>query len=94
MLSVKEVAVVYETLLSSPGMNDTVRIALSVSRKNVLLLAKVMEMGMTMKDDAKAGLLNFISQESLNDLTAISGDLLQKSGLTEMYDKLNSFQPK
>ena len=50
MLSVKEVAVVYETLLSSPGMNDTVRIALSVSRKNVLLLAKVVEMGMTMKE--------------------------------------------
>ena len=90
----KEVAIVCETLLSSPGMNDTVRIALNISRKNVLLLAKVVEMGMAMKDDAKAGLLNAISQESSNDLTAISGDLLQKSGLTEMYDKLNSFQPK
>ena len=94
MLSAKEVAVVYETLLSSPGMNDTVRIALNISRKNVLLLAKVVEMGMTMKDDTRAGIINAINQESINELATISGDLLQKSGLTEMYDKLNSFQPK
>ena len=94
MLSAKDVTIVYETLLTSPGMCDAVKISLNVPRKNVLLLAKVIELGLLMKDDAQAGLLNSMSKESLGELSNISSDLLQKSGLTDMYEKLNSFQTK
>ncbi len=45
MLSAKDVAMIYETLLSSPGMNDAVRIDVKLLRKNVLLLVKVIELG-------------------------------------------------
>jgi hypothetical protein len=85
---------VYETLLTSPGMSDTVKIHLSIPRKNALLLAKVIELGLNTKDDMQGGFLSVVSKESLGELNTITMDLLQKSGLTEMYDKLNSLQPK
>ena len=94
MLSAKDVAVVYETLLSSPGMNDAVKITLTVPRRNALLLAKVIESGLNVKDELQAGLLSVASKESLMKLNDISSDLLEKSGLTNMYQKLNSLQPK
>ena len=40
MLTTKDVAVVYETLLSSPGMSELIRVDLKVARKNILMLAK------------------------------------------------------
>ena len=95
MLSTKDVAIVYETLLASPGMNDAVKIALTIPRKNVLLLTQVIELGLSMKDDAnKGGLLAAVSGDTLEELNTVTGDLLRKAGLTEMYDKLNSLQSK
>ena len=75
-------------------MSDGVKLSLAIPRKNVLLLAKVIEQGLTMKDDGQGGLLSVVSRESLSELVNISSDLLQKAGLTEMYDRLNSLQLK
>lgn len=94
MLSTKDVTVVYETLLSSPGMNDSVKIFLNIPRKNVLLLTKIIELGMSVKDNGQGGLMQIVSKESLEELNDLVGDLLQKAGLTEMYNKLNSLQGK
>ncbi len=94
MLSAKDVTVVYETLLTSPGMSDGVKLALQIPRKNVLLLVKAIELGLTTKEEAQAGLLSAAGKESLSELNGIAEELLQKSGLTDMYNKLNSLQPK
>jgi hypothetical protein len=95
MLTSKDIAFVYETLLTSPGMNDAVKVALSIPRKNVLLLSKLVELGLSVKDqNGGCGLLGIVDNESLEELKAVTTDLLKKAGLTEMYDKLNSLQAK
>ena len=94
MLSTKDVAVVYETLLSSPGMSDTVKITLHIPRKNVLLLTRIIELGLSAKDSEQAGLLQVAGKDALSELNGLTGDLLQKAGLTEMYTKLNVLQSK
>ncbi len=95
MLSAKEVSIVYETLLSSPGMNDTVKIDLRLPRKNVLLLTKIIELGLSVKgEDANGGWLQSAGKEVLEQLGSINTDLLQKAGLTEVYTKLNTLQAK
>lgn len=94
MLSTKDVTVVYETLLSSPGMNDTVKISLHIPRKNVLLLSKLIELGLSVKDNEQNNLLQVAGQDVLSELNNLTGDLLQKAGLTEMYNKLHSLQVK
>jgi len=89
-MTTNDVAKVYDTILSIPGMNETVKIDLKISRKNVLLLNSVIERGLTVKDDDKSSsLLNSVSEESLKELKAFASDCLQKAGLIELSEKLN-----
>ena len=90
MLTTNDVAKVYDTILSIPGMNETVKIDLKMSRKNVLLLNSVIERGLAVKDDDKSSnLLNNVPEESLKELRAMASDCLQKAGLIELSEKLN-----
>ena len=90
MLTTNDVAKVYDTILSIPGMNETVKIDLKMSRKNVLLLNSVIERGLSAKDDDKSSnLLNNVPEENLKELRAMASDCLQKAGLIELSEKLN-----
>lgn len=95
MLSVKEVAIVYETLLSSPGMSDAVKISLNIPRKHILVLAKVIELGLAAKQgDNALGLLSVVDDTTTEELQGLAEDILRKAGLTDMNEKLNALQPK
>jgi len=93
-MSVKtDVAKIYETVLSIPGMNDNVKIAFSIPRKNVLLLSKIIERGLSAEDpDNKIfTVLDMVPKQTLQELQALPADLLEKAGLTEMNQKLQAF---
>ena len=91
MLTTTDVARVYDTILSIPGMNETVKIDMKISRKNVLLLNSVIKRGLSLKDDDKStSLLANIPQDSYQELNTFADDCLTKAGLTELSEKLNS----
>jgi hypothetical protein len=91
MLSSKDVRIIYETLLATPGMNEEVKLSLKIPRKTVLFLFKAIEIGMLVKDDHEAaGLLQAADAGSLEKLEGISIDLLTTAGLSETYEKINS----
>ena len=91
MMTTNDVARVYETILSIPGMNETVKIDLKISRKNVLLLNQVIERGLSDRDDEKTiGLLGNVPKETLEELRSLADDCLQKAGLTELSEKLGA----
>lgn len=50
MSSKTEIAKIYETLLSIPGMNEKIKIDLRMPRKNVLFLSKIIERGLSSKE--------------------------------------------
>ena len=60
---------------------------MSIPRKNVLLLSKVIERGLAdgeaLSDD---NILGIAPKDSLKELKSISDDLLKKPGLIEMID--------
>ncbi|AXB57729.1 MULTISPECIES: hypothetical protein [Flavobacterium] len=87
MITKNEVSKVYDTVLSIPGMNEMVKIDLRISRKNVLLLCRLIEQGLLAEKDA-ASLIGILSNESVNELRNFSDDCLQKSGLVELNQKL------
>ncbi|WP_121355713.1 hypothetical protein [Flavisolibacter nicotianae] len=92
MLTTTDVAQVYGTILSIPGMNETVKIDLKISRKNILLLNQVIERGLSLKgDEVSSNLLDIMPEDSLQELTTISDDCLKKAGLVELSEKLKSF---
>lgn len=91
-MTTNTIAKVFDTVLSIPGMNDNVKIQLSIPRKNVLLLSKVIERGLSVKDNAEeSNILDITPQETLQELIEISNDLLKKAGLTDMNEKLKTF---
>ena len=94
MLTTNDVAKVYDTILSIPGMNETVKIDLKISRRNVLLLNSVIERGLTVKDsdDKSSNLLDIVPKETLQELSSLSDDCLKKAGLTELSEKLNGLR--
>jgi hypothetical protein len=95
MLSVKDLSIVYEALLAPETMSTTVKITLSISRKQALLLAKVIELGLsTQPGHEQADILGVVDGSELAKLQGLSADLLKKAGLTEMMDKLNSLSAK
>ncbi|HEY4628390.1 MAG TPA: hypothetical protein VIH02_03830 [Flavobacterium sp.] len=89
MLTTNDVAKVFDTILSTPGMNEMVKIDLKISRKNVLLLNHVIERGLTLENDA-SGLLGGLSKEGLSELKNVSEECLQKAGLVELNQKLTT----
>jgi hypothetical protein len=93
MLNEKEVMLICETLLSSPGMSDTVKIDLRLTRKQVLLLARIIEKGVQGKQSEQAdSLTKAVGSGAMEELQKVIADLLQKAGLAEMNEKLNVLQ--
>ncbi|MCC9020410.1 hypothetical protein [Flavobacterium lipolyticum] len=91
MMTTNDVARVFDTILSIPGMNETVKIDLKISRKNVLLLNHVIERGLTAPDDEKSSILvSAIPKENLMDLKQLAEECLQKAGLAELREKLQN----
>ncbi|RYJ44281.1 hypothetical protein [Flavobacterium beibuense] len=89
MLTTNEVAQVFDTILSSPGMNEAVRIDLRISRKNVLLLNHIIERGLSLKgDEGSLNLFAAASGDTLEELKTLASDCLQKAGLVELSEKL------
>ena len=88
-MTTNDVAKVFDTVLSIPGMNDVVKIDLKISRKNVLLLNHVIERGLLPKDDAKPSILmTSVPDENLQELKFFGEECLQKAGLIELSEKL------
>ncbi|AYN06558.1 hypothetical protein EAG11_04975 [Flavobacterium sp. 140616W15] len=91
MMTENDVAKVFDTILSIPGMNETVKIDLKISRKNVLLLNSIIERGSASDDESKSIFLSSIPVESLKELKLLGDECLQKAGLNDLYEKLKIF---
>lgn len=85
----KERVQVFETLLSSPGMNETCKIMLNPSRQAILLLNRLIEYGLD-KGGEETGdeFLSLLPSESLSEIRDIAGEMLKKGGLVEFYQRL------
>ena len=92
MLTTNDVARVYDTILSSPGINETVKIDLKLSRKNALLLNAAIECGLSPKDASRRSPRQ--PEESHHELRNISNECLRKAGLIELSGKVKTFNIK
>lgn len=82
---------IFETVLSSPGMNEKCKLVLSLSRQNILLLARLIEAGLLVENGGFGDeILTVLPQESVDQLRSVHGEMLQKSDLTDFYGRLKS----
>lgn len=78
----KQLTQVYETLLSVPGMNDTVKVDLRLPRRTILYLVQVLEKGL----ETGINVPSFGPDGS--DLEQVIADCLAKAGLTDLHTSL------
>jgi hypothetical protein len=87
-----QMALVYETLLCSPGMSDTVKLDMRVSRKALLLLAAAVESQLQNENADAATVTGFFEKETVEELEKIVGEILSKSELSGLHSKLKNLQ--
>jgi len=84
-----EMSRMYETLLAAPGMNQSVKISLTISRKTALLLSQLIENGIVQKDKPnQPGIIAALPKECFQEIEVISTELLKKADMTELNEKL------
>jgi hypothetical protein len=89
MMNAKELASVYDTIMSVPGMNDQIKSDLKISRRNVLLLTQAIRRALRIPGDgSNLDSIDIASGEWKDELLALSADCLQKSGLVHLNDRL------
>ena len=85
----KEKSKIYETVLSSPGMNEKCKIVLMLSRQNILLLSRLIESGLLTDEQAfDDEIIAALPKESVEEFKAIHEEILKRSDLTEFYERL------
>ncbi|SEJ52631.1 hypothetical protein SAMN05216327_11219 [Dyadobacter sp. SG02] len=83
-----EVNLLFETLLSSPGMNEPVKLDMKLTRKATLALAAGLQAGLTGAKEGPSSLLFFAGEAVAADLGDFIERLLSKAGLIEVHEKL------
>jgi len=87
----KEKSKIFETVLSSPGMNEKCKIVLMLSRQNILLLSCLIEGGLlTDEQNFKDEIIAALPKESLEEFKTIHQEILRKSDLTDFYERLKT----
>jgi len=85
----KEKSKIFQTVLSSPGMNEKCKINLMISRQNILLLGRLIEAGLlTDKNNFDDEIIAALPEDSLEEFKTIHEEILRKGELTDFYDRL------
>ncbi|SDE86263.1 hypothetical protein SAMN05216464_11096 [Mucilaginibacter pineti] len=86
-----EMVKMYETMLSLPSMDETVKFSQGIQRKQVLLLSLMIEKGLGSDSPEIKDLLAAMPESTVGELKNLSAEYLQKAGLTELNEKLKLF---
>jgi len=77
-------AMAFDAILSTPGMNDLVKIDLKMTRRDVLLLKHVLQRGINPEEgELSPVFLASIGKEALDVLETIGVECLEKAGLVD-----------
>lgn len=87
----KEKSKVFEMVLSSPGMTESCKISLKMTRQHALLLSRLIEVGILNSQTSLGDeILEALPEALAAEFKPIHEEILNKAGLTEFYEKLKS----
>jgi hypothetical protein len=83
-----EMTQLYETLLCSPGMKETVKVDVRISRKSILLLSQIIQKGLTESENQASDFAIIAGVESSNELQEMLKNCLEKANFFELDERL------
>lgn len=87
----KEMKLVYETLLTAPGMEVIIKLDTRLSCRMILMLTQVINLGLESKNQ-RSGLLSILSEAEAKELEQLAVAFLEKGGLVEMNKNLQQLE--
>ncbi len=78
----------YETLLCSPGMKETVKVDVRISRKSILLLSQIIQKGLSESGSQASEFATIAGAESSSELQEMLKACLEKANLFELDERL------
>lgn len=78
----------YETLLCSPGMKETVKIDVRISRKSILLLSQIIQKGLSGPESQTSEFATIAGPESSSEILEMLKSCLEKASLCELDGRL------
>ena len=82
----------YETLLCSPGMKETVKVDVRISRKSILLLSQIIQKGLSESGNQASEFATIAGAESSNELQEMLKTCLEKASLFELDERLTKLR--
>lgn len=83
-----EMTQLYETLLCSPGMKETVKVDVRISRKSILLLSQIIQKGLSESSNQTSEFATIAGAESSIELQEMLKNCLEKANLFELDERL------
>jgi len=90
-MEMKEMKLVYETLLTAPGMEVIIKLDTRLSCRMILMLTQVINLGLESKNQ-RSGLLSILSEAEAKELEQLAVAFLEKGGLVEMNKNLQQLE--
>jgi len=88
-----EKTMIFETILSGPGMEELVKVALPLSRKNILVLCRMIEQELVANHETPSErFFGIFGTEVCEEFEALHKSILNKAGLENFYAKLKSLE--
>src|SRR5690348_6492067 len=82
---------IFETILSSPGMNEKCKLVLQISRQHILLLGRLIDCGLFSENNSFTDdIIGALPKESLQEIKDLQEEILKKGNLTEFYQRIKS----
>ena len=81
-----------EILVCVPGMEENVKLGLSLKRKQAMLLSNVIREGLKAVGGMVADLLEVLPPESVQELITIAVEMEEKAGITDLNRKISNFK--
>lgn len=90
-MKANEISILYDAVLSSPAMDEKVKLNFAVSRKCLLLVNKLLAIGLDADKAAKDLRLQVLFGEStMEELHTFSSMCLERGDLSSLSEKLTS----
>jgi len=88
MATTNEVTKIHETILSIPGMNETVQVPVKIFKKMALLPDHVVTKGLEKDNMKKSAFIKSFSDGNPQDLVGVMNHFLSSAKLPELKGKL------
>jgi hypothetical protein len=89
----KEMAMIYDLVFSAPRIREEIKLTITVSSKNLLMLCLLVENGIHPVKEKSEQLAELLSKETVAELGGLIPEILKKGGsdLFDFYEKLKRF---